>query len=282
MKNILIAGGDMRQIYCARRLSERSDVSVMGFDEGLLPDDTGNITELQKNYDAVVLPVPPLDKEGNINSPCFSGIISVEEVKGLLSPDAVIFAGRADERLRQLFSGYEVLDYMEREELSLRNAVPTAEGAVQTALEELPVTLAGTKVLIAGMGRIGTALAVILKGFGADVTAAVRNVRGAARAELLGVKSVSTGDVPDGIELVFNTVPSLVFGREELERFGRDTLFIDLASKPGGIDIAAAQETGMKVIWALGLPGKTAPVTAGEIIADTVVNIMTERGETHV
>ena len=41
------------------------------------------------------------------------------------------------------------------------------------ALSELPVTLSGLKILIVGMGRIGTALTEILKGFGADVTAAV-------------------------------------------------------------------------------------------------------------
>ena len=42
----------------------------------------------------------------------------------------------------------------------------------------------------------------------------------------------------------------------------------------------AAQEMGMKVIWALGLPGKTAPVTAGEIIAGTVCDILEERSRT--
>ena len=82
--------------------------------------------------------------------------------------------------------------------------------------------------------------------------------------------------------LVFNTVPTMIFGREQLSRFGKDTLFIDLASKPGGIDITSAQELGRKVIWALGLPGKTSPVTAGEIIAETIDNMLTERGDDNV
>jgi dipicolinate synthase subunit A len=34
-----------------------------------------------------------------------------------------------------------------------------------------------------------------------------------------------------------------------------------------------SNEVGVKVIWALSLPGKVAPITAGEIIADTILNI---------
>ncbi|MBP7186866.1 MAG: dipicolinate synthase subunit A [Ruminococcus sp.] len=280
MEKILIAGGDMRQLYCGRRLSGKFEVSVTGFDGDMLPDGIAEENDGKCRY--AVLPVPPLDESGNVNTPCFSGSMTVSDVKRRLAPDAVIFAGRVNDELRLLFDGYEVLDYMEREELSLRNAVPTAEGAVQIALEEMPVTLSGTKVLIVGMGRIGTALAEILKGFGADITAAVRNAKGAAKAALLGVKAVCTKEMPHGYGLVFNTVPSMIFGREELSRFGKDTLFIDLASKPGGIDLASAQELGMKVVWALGLPGKTASVTAGEIIAETIKNMISERGDDHV
>ena len=52
---------------------------------------------------------------------------------------------------------------------------------------------------------------------------------------------------------------------------------IDLASKPGGVDFEAAKRLGVRVIWALSLPGKVAPITAGEIIKDTVLNILKER-----
>ena len=41
----------------------------------------------------------------------------------------------------------------------------------------------------------------------------------------------------------------------------------------------AARSMGVKVIWALGLPGKVAPVTAGNIIKETIYNIFSELGE---
>ncbi|MEG2989378.1 MAG: dipicolinate synthase, partial [Oscillospiraceae bacterium] len=55
-------------------------------------------------------------------------------------------------------------------------------------------------------------------------------------------------------------------------------LVIDLASKPGGVDFEAATRLGVHVIWALSLPGKVAPVTAGAAIRDTVYHILEELG----
>ena len=40
-----------------------------------------------------------------------------------------------------------------------------------------------------------------------------------------------------------------------------------------------AKDLGVKVIWALGLPGKVAPVTSGNIIKETILNIFSELGE---
>ena len=53
---------------------------------------------------------------------------------------------------------------------------------------------------------------------------------------------------------------------------------MDLASKPGGVDMEAASRLGVRVIWALSLPGKVAPVTAGKIIRDTIYHILNELG----
>lgn len=277
---ILVAGGDMRQVYCAGKLSAVSDTYVMGFSAEAMPEKMHlrpAVTDKDGFYDFAVLPVPPLDNDGMITAPFSSEKINPAEIRRLLKKDGVIFVGKYDPKLKEVFDT-EIIDYMEREDLSLKNAVPTAEGAVEIALSELPVTLNGLKVLIVGLGRIGTALAEILKGFGADVTAAVHNAKGAAKARILGVKSVCTDKIDTGFSLVFNTVPEMIFDNDLLEKFGNDTLFIDLASKPGGIDFESAAELGKKVIWALGIPGKTAPVTSGEFIAETVAGIIEERG----
>ena len=277
---ILVAGGDMRQIYCAGKLSTVYDTYVMGFSADSIPEKTNlkqAVTDKNGFYDFVVLPVPPLDENGNITAPFSDKKINPEEIRELLKPDGVIFAGKYNKKLSDIFLNHEIIDYMECEDLSLKNAVPTAEGAVEIALNELPVTLNGLKVLIVGMGRIGTSLAEILKGFGSDITVAVHNAKGTAKARITGIKSVCTDKMDTDYQLVFNTVPEMIFDTELLKRFSDDTLFIDLASKPGGIDFKSAAMLGKKVIWALGIPGKTAPVTSGEFIAETVAGIIDER-----
>ena len=75
-----------------------------------------------------------------------------------------------------------------------------------------------------------------------------------------------------------NTVPHRVLGVEELADLKEGCLVIDLASKPGGVDLEAARQLGVRVIWALSLPGKVAPVTAGAAIRNTVYNLMRELG----
>jgi len=43
------------------------------------------------------------------------------------------------------------------------------------------------------------------------------------------------------------------------------------------VDLEAAAELQRKTIWALSLPGKTAPISAGEIILSTIDNCLNER-----
>ena len=88
------------------------------------------------------------------------------------------------------------------------------------------------------------------------------------------VRSEKLGGVIFEQDIVFNTVPVLLIGEKELSEARKNTLFIDLSSKPGGIDFELAKKAGLKVLWLLSLPGKTAPETAGKIIADTVINIL--------
>ncbi len=279
-QKLLVAGGDMRQLCCAVRLSEKYDTYIIGFDKKyysaypqLKLADTGD------KFSRVVLPVPAADASGLITCPCSETKLTSRAIADMLSENSIVLAGQIDDALRSDLADADVIDYLEREELSLCNAIPTAEGAVQIALEELPVTINELSVLIVGLGRIGTALVNILKGFGADITVAVKDAKGAAKARLMGVRCCMTSDISSGYGLIFNTVPSMIFSREVLEKGSPDALYIDLASKPGGIDLNTAAELGIKAIWALGLPGKTAPVTSGEIIADTVTGILRERGD---
>ena len=63
---------------------------------------------------------------------------------------------------------------------------------------------------------------------------------------------------------------------QKLEYVKKETLLIDLASNPGGIDKKAIKDRNLKFVWALSLPGKVAPTTSAEFIKNTIYNILRE------
>ena len=163
------------------------------------------------------------------------------------------------------------------------NAVPTAEGTVEIAIRELPVTINGTAVLITGFGRIATVTARYFNALGARVYVAARKVSDLAKIRLLGYMPVDIMDenrfseAVGSVRLIINTVPAAVFDKRCIGFMGKKTVFIELASLMSLEDTEMADKQGVKVIWARSLPGKTAPVTAGFVIADTIANIVMER-----
>ena len=77
-------------------------------------------------------------------------------------------------------------------------------------------------------------------------------------------------------DIIINTVPFQLLDNERLDLVKKDVVMIDLASNPGGIDRKAAREKNLKVIWALSLPAKVAPLTSAEFIKETLYHVLKE------
>ncbi|MFA7636435.1 MAG: dipicolinate synthase subunit DpsA [Monoglobales bacterium] len=280
-RRITVIGGDKRQISVAEYFSKDGyDVSVYGFDSSLI-NTADSLTEALKDSSTVLLGISPCDENMNISTPCWRDVLSAHTLISHLSSDHIIIGGKLSAPFVHICEekGIRCIDYINREEFAVLNAVPTAEGALAIAMDELDRTIHGTKCLITGFGRIGKILAHILHSLGADLVCSARNHGDLAWIESLGYKSVHTGDLSNIAHestVIFNTVPVLIFDRDLLRNVRPGTLIIDLASKPGGVDLESAAQLGIKVIWALSIPGKAAPATAGKIIKDTVANILNE------
>ena len=61
--------------------------------------------------------------------------------------------------------------------------------------------------------------------------------------------------------------------KEVMARVSCDSLVIDIASVPGGVDFQAAKKAGIPVIHALGLPGKYAPKSSACLLVDIFLSI---------
>jgi dipicolinate synthase subunit A len=189
-----------------------------------------------------------------------------------------VFGGKLEPQAARLEQfGVPAIDYLCLEEMAAANAVPTAEGAIQLAMQELPVTIQGSDCLVIGWGRIGKVLSAKLAALGARVTVSARREQDVALLRALGYRADVTARFYRGLggyDLIVNTVPAGVLGRRELEQIRHDCVVIDLASKPGGVDWDAASQLNRTVIWALSLPGKVAPVSAGRIIRDAILSYL--------
>jgi len=280
-KKIAVIGGDMRQVAAARHLSKNGfELHLFGFNKESLYKDAllANSAEDALSGAKVVLLGLPASDDCGIN--CIPGV-GIQDFVSALEKDAIVTGGKLSAALKCALEekGVRYADYLEREEFAVLNAVPTAEGSIEIAMRQMPRTLNKMKCLIVGFGRIGKVLAKMLSGIGADVTCSARKYSDLAWIKAYGYTPVQTGDIAEDVyeyPLIFNTVPHMIFDKSMLKMVRGDALIIDLASKPGGVDFDAAKKLGINVIWALSLPGKASPESAGEIIADTVMNIVNE------
>lgn len=77
-------------------------------------------------------------------------------------------------------------------------------------------------------------------------------------------------------DIIINTVPKMIIAKPTMHYIKKDVLMIDLASNPGGINREDAKEMDLKLIWALALPGKVAPITSAQFIKESIYNALME------
>ena len=248
-KRFAVVGSDARQAAAGRALA-RAGYTVGGVQQ--LP---------QADY--ILLPLP-LEQSG----------LPLAQLLGAAKPGALALGGKVTESALSIAraAGVELVDYFARPELTVYNAIPTAEGCIGILLERRSRTLWGAAVLVLGFGPVGRALAVRLAALGARVTVAARRPVQRAMAEELGLRAVPLTELA-AEAAAFDTVVTA----QVLAALPKKSLIVDLASKPGGTDFAAARRLGHTALHALSLPTVWAPETAGEALARTVQAILQER-----
>ncbi len=300
-----VIGGDLRQLTVSSRLAaDGAECAVWGIGGGDGPAyellkkrvEFGNavkcgdwmsavtgskvlILPLPMTRDGVRLNVTPTDDPATI--PNYD--LRLTELINRTEENSLILGGKIPPSFSRLCTEkrIRVFDYYESEEFQIKNAVPTAEGAIAVAMRALPITLAETKCAVVGYGRIGRTLAGRLTGLSTDVTCVARSTKDLSWAFCDGCHTIDLErfrENPVSFDVIFNTVPHMIFDRSLLQKINKSTLFIELASMSGGVDLQSAEELGIKVIKALSLPGKCSPESAGRIIYDSVSSILREEG----
>ena len=284
MKNkIAILGGDLRIVKLANMLSEdEKQIYTYGLEKSEELNENikkcKTITEAMENAEIIIGPIPFSSNGKNINTPFSDKQILIKEV---IENEKILIAGAISSEVYELVKhkNMQIIDIMKREELAILNAIATAEGAIQVAIENTDINLHGSEVLILGFGRIGKVLAKKLKALSVNVTCAARKEEDIAWIEAYGYKSTDINNIGKNLnqyDIIINTVPHMILSEDKLKNVRKECLLIDLASRPGGIDVETVKKEKFKFVWALSLPGKVAPTTSAKYIKDTIYNILKE------
>jgi dipicolinate synthase subunit A len=197
-------------------------------------------------------------------------LLGVNPDKKYLEYNLPIFAGGVSDK--------NVFDYTKNENFAIKNAFLTAEASVSLATSLSEKSLFNSNVLIVGYGRIAKALQKLLSCYTNNITICARNNQQRELAKCYLSNTIDFDDLtkPNSYDFVFNTVPHPVFNEKELSAMNKNALLIDLASFPGGIDKHIAKANELNLVVARGLPGKYSPQTAGNIVAQTVIDMIKE------
>ncbi len=283
-----IVGGDSRHVRLAEALSSDGHrVFVYALENAVFSDEIirgKDISTLSKSVDCVVLPIPIKDKNGFLNAPFSETEYDINSLFSIFPTGQTVIGGKISNDMFETAGrcGIRLFDCLEREDFTVMNSVPTAEGAIAVAMQMRETTLNGSSCLVLGFGHIGKLLSAYLHGLGAKVTASARKPGDLAWISAYGYNPIKTCDIKNRLsefDIIFNTIPAKVLDKEALLCVKQSAFICDLASRPGGVDFGFADELGLLTSHALSLPGKVAPATAAETLRSTVYNILDEWGK---
>ena len=232
----------------------------------------GKVLTDYTNADVIIGPTPFSKDNITVNSETIKCEDLFSEIK---KRNVIFFAGAISKDLKQKLNTENItyVDLMDDTSVAIQNAIPTAEGAIFEAIKNTNFTLHSSNTLILGYGKIGKVLAKMLQGVGANVYCEARKKEDLAFIKAMGYNSISL-DVLDNclkdMDVIFNTIPSMILDEKRLKKLKKTCVIIDLASSPGGVDFNKANSLGITTSWALALPAKVAPLSAARYLKNAV------------
>lgn len=277
---IAILGGDRRtetMLHGLHTTLPDATLSVWGTTDVQIPSyahGTKTWQEAMSGAQVGILPIP-VTRDGETLSadPHANQTVPLEALCRFLRPGSLLLGGIIPPVVLRMAEENAVrfLDYYADDTVQTLNAVPTAEGAVAIAIRELPVILPETTAIVTGYGRCARALANRLHLLGARVIVAARRRSALAEAACDGCETILLDAFladPLPCRILFNTIPAPVFTASCLENLPEGCVFVEMAH---GLPQTLEIPPHIRLIRAPGLPGKTAPHTAGRILCDGIL-----------
>jgi dipicolinate synthase subunit A len=287
--SLSIIGGDLRIIRLAQMYAnEGKTVYVYGLEKyfkkyNIIDNNIimcKNIEEIINLSKYILSSIPCLSDSKYINSPYTDEKIEFNQVIEKINKtndEKYFIAGKIPKNLNN--EKIHFIDLLENEEFNILNSIPTVEGTLKILIQEREETIHESNILVCGYGRIGKILCDRLKKLGANVFCSARKEYDFAWIREKGYIPLKYEEIKEygkRLDVIINTVPEVIIDKEKLDSLYKDILIIDLASNPGGIDKEYAKKKNIRVITALGIPGKEMPQAAGRYIKEIIDKLIKE------
>lgn len=269
---LVIIGGDERRVYMEEFLNNAGYNTILFEKDRILA-----LNELRKENVTAILPLPFSLDGININIKLSHVEMSIDYFISFLKPGDRVFGGMisADVIEKLLDKGIEVYDFYD-EDLIVKNALLTAIG-LKTVFKENLLDVTKTKSAITGFGRTAKAVAEMINANSGELTIFARSDEAVELAKSLNYNAVNLKYLKEDCAeygIIINTVPAVIIEEPILKNMNPDTVIIDIASHPFGVDINTANKHSIKVIRAVSLPGKYTPDLAGTLIGEKIQRLL--------
>lgn len=270
MSSYFVIGGDQRMAKLSGLLQKRHTVTTACLEEvnnqSLLEE--SSIIEAMHKANNIILPIPYSKDSIHIYAPFSSIKIPFRDVFDVLRPNQTVFYGNA-EKPDMIKTPAKQVNFLENEKYAYTNARLTAELLLGLIIAKYRFSPYKKNILVCGYGRIAKIISRMLQGLCAHVTIAARKDTDLNLAAALGLNSVNIADIAKHMhrfDCVINTIPKCVIGAGELRALRDETLVVDVASKPYGVDFETAKSMNKNVFVEQGLPGKYMPALEAEAL----------------
>ncbi len=275
---VVVAGGDQRDVWLCRFLEDQGfTVRTMGI---TVPEIPPYCSEGGEPVSIFIGPMTGIQGDGMMDTADGKQKLTAEFMTKM-GPGGVVAAGLIAPEIRQWAqgTGMTIIEYRKQPTFMWLNAMPTAEGAMRSAMGRSGFTLYHRPLAVLGFGRVGMILALRLQSYGAAVEVFDRSVEKRAMASAMGfpVHPLDPRWCP-AVDGIFNTIPAPVLTREWFDS-AEPAWILDLASLPGGLaeDVKTQPRLLLRYESYLGVPGQIAPRRAAEIIWETLASILQEK-----
>jgi len=258
MKRIAFIGGDRRNFELSKMNWTNMAMRAFGFYDN--KDSIFNCV----NCEYIVFPIP-FSKDGeSLYAPLSADRIYFKDIIEKVE-NKIVFGGKFVDKASEILSNKRnrIIDFNKEKNFVVNNTIPTAEGIVKIIIENTDITIDGSNITILGHGNVGKRAAKILCSLGANIFCYDNNKQEVANIENCGYNVLEDLNCNiSKMDVIVNTVPTRIITKDMFRYINKNTLIVDIASMPGGIDYEYAKKNSYKVIHALGLPGIIAPVTS--------------------